>query len=109
MLRSRSDPWVGTALDDLSSFQGRAKSVIGYALRLAQRNEMHQDAKPMHGRFSGLMEIAAPDDNRTFRAVYLVKLADVVYVLHEEIEASDRDAAAGARRDRTPVESRKTP
>jgi phage-related protein len=74
--------WVGTSLDDLSSFPRRPKTVIGYALRLAQRNEMHDDAKPMHGPFSGLTEIVAHDENRTFRAVYLAKLADVLYVLH---------------------------
>lgn len=56
--------------------------MIGYALRLAQRNEIHEDAKPLHGRFSGLTEIVAHGENRTFRVVYLVKLAGVVYVLH---------------------------
>lgn len=82
--------WVGTSLDDLSSFPRRAKAVIGYALHLAQCNETHDAAKPLHGRFSGLMEIVAHDGRATFRTVYLAKLAGVVYVLHAFCKKSKR-------------------
>ena len=71
--------------------------MIGYALRLAQRNEMHEDAKPMHGRLSGLIEIVAQDDNRTFRAVYLVKMAHTVYVLHAFCKKSKHGIATPQR------------
>lgn len=75
--------WMGSSLDDLSRLPERPKRTIGYALRLAQRSEMHPDAEPMHGRLSHVIEIVAHDDSRrTFRAMYLVKLRGTVYVLH---------------------------
>jgi phage-related protein len=83
--RSQEKPiqWMGSSLDELSRFPARTKSTIGYALWLAQQGQMHDDAKPMHGKFSGLIEIVAHDDSRrTFRAVYVAKFAGVVYVLH---------------------------
>ena len=44
---------------------------------------MHDDAKALHGKFSGLIEIVAHDESkRTFRTVYLAKLEGFVYVLH---------------------------
>jgi phage-related protein len=75
--------WIGSSLDDLSRFPVRAKRTIGYALRLAQRSELHPGAKPMHGRLRDVVEIVAHDDTgRTFRAMYCVKLHGILYVLH---------------------------
>jgi phage-related protein len=74
---------MGSARRDLARFPTTAKRTIGQALRLAQQTRVHEDAKPMHGKFSGIMEIVANDDcNRTFRVMYLTKLHDHVYVLH---------------------------
>ena len=44
---------------------------------------MHKDAKPMKG-FGGanVVEIVDDFDGDSFRAVYTVRFADVVYVLH---------------------------
>ena len=88
--RRRFDPaaekpihWIGSSLDDLARLPLEVKRVVGYALRLAQQHEPHENAKPMHGRFTGVMEIVANDrSNRTFRVMYTAKLKGVVYVLH---------------------------
>jgi phage-related protein len=55
---------------------------VGYALFLAQRGEKHLAAKPMKGLGAGVLEVVADYRGDTFRAVYLVRFVDRVYVLH---------------------------
>lgn len=75
--------WVGSSLEDLKEFPEDVKQVIGYALYLAQCGEKHSSAKPLKGfKGSGVLEVVDDFDGDTYRAVYTVKLADVVYVLH---------------------------
>jgi phage-related protein len=75
--------WVGTSRDDLRAFPEDVKDVIGFALRIAQRGGKHAAAKPLKGfHGAGVLEIVDDYDGDTYRAVYTVKLADVVYVLH---------------------------
>jgi len=59
------------------------KSAFGFALYLAQQGKKHQNAKPLKG-FSGAGAIEVVEDclGDTFRAVYTVKIAEVIYVLH---------------------------
>jgi phage-related protein len=90
--------WIGTSREDLSAFPPRVKSTVGYALRMAQRNERHDDAKPMHGAFSGLIEIVAHDEGRrTFRVVYFAKIGSLVYVLHAFCKKSKHGIATPKR------------
>ena len=57
--------------------------MIGYALYLAQCGEKHPLAKPLKGfKRAGVIEVVENFDGDTYRAVYTVKLAGVVYVLH---------------------------
>lgn len=56
--------------------------MVGYALWLAQSGAYHPVAKRLVGPLRGLVEIVADADRRTYRAVYTVQLAGVVYVLH---------------------------
>jgi phage-related protein len=57
--------------------------MVGTALNAAQLGGKHKDARPLKG-FGGasVVEIVADFDGGTFRAVYTVRFADVVYVLH---------------------------
>jgi phage-related protein len=59
------------------------RSAVGYALYAAQNGHVDPAAKPMKG-FGGasVMEVVAPFDGDTWRAVYTVRFQDVVYVLH---------------------------
>ena len=59
------------------------KDVFGYALHLAQTGRKHPDAKPLKG-FSGagVLEVISDFHGDTFRAVYTVRFAEAVYVLH---------------------------
>ena len=59
------------------------KSAFGFALYLAQQGKKHQNAKPLKG-FSGagVLEVVEDCLGDTFRAVYTVKIAENIYVLH---------------------------
>ena len=57
--------------------------MFGFALHEAQLGRKHPDAKPLKGfGGAGVLEIMARSDGDAFRAVYTVKLADRIYVLH---------------------------
>jgi phage-related protein len=75
--------WVGSSLEDLWDFPPAVQREIGFALRQAQDGGKHPDAKPLKG-FGGasVMEIVEDHDGDTYRAVYTVRFADAVYVLH---------------------------
>jgi len=55
---------------------------MGYALGLAQLGARHPNAKPWKGEGPGILEIVENHRGDTYRAVYAVRFADVVYVLH---------------------------
>lgn len=78
--------WVGSAQDDLSAFPPEVKQVMGFAIHLAQLGQKHPDAKPLRGdpafKGAGVLEVVDGYDGDTYRAVYSVKFAGVVYVLH---------------------------
>lgn len=59
------------------------QGTFGYALHLAQTGKKHDQAKPLRGFGSaGVLEVVENSGGGTFRAVYTVKFADAVYVLH---------------------------
>jgi len=75
--------WIGSSLEDLRQFPKEPRRKIGYALHFAQRGDKHPSAKPLKGFGSaGVLEIVEDHDGSTYRAVYAVKFAGVVYVLH---------------------------
>lgn len=59
------------------------QSTFGYALYLAQIGGKHDQAKALKGFGSaGVLEVVESEAGSTFRAVYTVKIAGAVYVLH---------------------------
>jgi phage-related protein len=75
--------WIGAARADLSAFPEEVKDSIGFALYVAQQGGKHRDAKPLRGfGGAGVLEIVDDFDGGTYRAVYTVRFADRVYVLH---------------------------
>jgi len=56
---------------------------MGYALYVAQRGGRHRDVKPLSGfGGAGILEVIKDFRGDTFRAVYTVRYANAVYVLH---------------------------
>lgn len=75
--------WIGSSKKDLIEFPMSVKKEMGHALYMAQKGEMHGDAKPLRG-FDGakVLEIVINDSSGTFRTMYTVQFKEVVYVLH---------------------------
>ena len=75
--------WMGSAKKDLDRMPKDVKDVFGFAIDLAQAGEKHADAKVLKGFGSaGVLEVVENDEGGAYRAVYTVKLAGWIYVLH---------------------------
>jgi phage-related protein len=75
--------WVGSSYKDFREFPDPVQDSMGYALYQAQIGLKHGSAKPLKGfGGTGVIEIVADHAGDTFRAVYTVKFATAVYVLH---------------------------
>ena len=75
--------WVARSKEDLREFPDEARRDVGYALAFAQRGEKHPSAKPLKGfKGAGVLEIVEDYRGDTYRAVYTVRFAEAVYVLH---------------------------
>ena len=81
---SREKPlhWVSSSKKDYLAFPADVQEDMGYALGLAQLGAKHPKAKQWKGEGPGIFEIVEDHRGDTFRAVYTVRFADVVYVLH---------------------------
>ena len=67
--------------------------VFGYAILLAETGGKHPNAKPMKGfGGAGVLEVVDDFDGDTYRAVYTLKFAGAVYVLHAFQKKSKRGA-----------------
>ncbi len=85
MLKQARKPlkWIGSAKRDLDSMPEDVKDLFGHAIDLAQAGGKHQDAKALSGFGSaGVLEVVEDFRSDTYRAVYTVKFAGWVYVLH---------------------------
>jgi phage-related protein len=74
---------MGSSKDNLLDLPSEVQAAMGYALYLAQLGEKHEDAKPLKGfKGAGVLEVVDNFDGDTYRAIYTVRFADVVYALH---------------------------
>jgi phage-related protein len=86
--------WISSSLDDLRKFPEDVQQMMGFALYLAQSGKKHPDAKPLKGfKGSGVLEIVENFNGDTYRGVYTVKFAGIVYVLHAFQKKSKRGIA----------------
>jgi phage-related protein len=75
--------WVASSRKELKSFPLEVRRLMGFALWQAQAGGKHVDAKPLKGfGGAGILEVVEDHDGNTYRAVYTVRLAGAVYVLH---------------------------
>lgn len=73
--------WVGSSYDDLLALPEAVRREFGYTLFVAQNGEKAGGVKPLKG-FGGVLEVVEDYDGDTYRAVYTVRFASAVYVLH---------------------------
>ncbi len=75
--------WIGSSKQDLSEFPREVRILFGFALHEAQLGRKHPEAKPLKGfGGAGILEVVSRHDGGAFRAVYTIKLAGHIYVLH---------------------------
>src|SRR4051795_4519697 len=73
--------WIGDSLRELKAFPAAVQDEMGYAIYLAQRGDKHVSAKPLKG-LAGVLEVVSDHRGNTFRSVYTIRFADLVFVLH---------------------------
>ncbi len=94
--------FVGSSRKDLQDLPRIVRQVFGRALLRAQPAA----AKPLKGfRGAGVLEIVEDYDTDTYRAVYTVRFAEAVYVLHV-FQKKSRSGIATASRDLQLIETR---
>ncbi|OTP72323.1 hypothetical protein PAMC26510_22070 [Caballeronia sordidicola] len=75
--------WIASSKKDLKAMPEVVQDTFGFALHQAQIGLKHVDAKALKGFGSaGVLEVVESAEGGTYRAVYTVRFADAVYVLH---------------------------
>ena len=74
--------WIGASIKDIALFPSEVQRTVGFALSAAQFGGKHPSAKPWKGEGPGIFEVVKDHDGDTYRAIYTVRFADAVYVLH---------------------------
>jgi phage-related protein len=74
--------FLGSSLDDLRSFSPGARRAVGHQIDRVQQGLDPDDWKPMPSVGAGVREIRVRDASGAWRAIYVAKLQDAVYVLH---------------------------
>lgn len=106
MARERQKPdvrplhWIGSSKTDYLAFPALVVSEMGYALGLAQLGGWHPTAKPWKGEGPGVVELVSRHAGNAYRAIYTVRFARAVYVLH----AFQKKSPRGIKTDKRDVE-----
>jgi phage-related protein len=74
--------WIASSRRDYQAFPGEVQRAFGFALHLAQVGLHPPLAKPLKGFGAGAVELVEDFDGDAYRAVYTVRFAECVYVLH---------------------------
>ena len=86
--------WIGSSYKDLLHLPTEVRRFFGFALSLAQAGDKHDSAKVLKGfGGAGVLEVVEDDVGGTYRAVYTVKFAEAVFVLHCFQKTSKRGIA----------------
>ena len=97
----RALEFIASAKGDLKALPAPVRSVFGFAIFQAELGEKHPDAKPLKGFGSaGVLEVVEDHRGDAYRAVYTVKFAGVVYVLH----AFQKKSKKGAKTDKRDID-----
>jgi phage-related protein len=75
--------WVAGSYKDLMALPTDVRRLFGFALHLAQKGGKHEAVKVLKGfGDAGVLEVVENDAGGTYRAVYTVRFAEAVFVLH---------------------------
>ena len=83
LVKDKPVTWIGSSKKDLMAFPLEVRKFFGHALDFAQRGDKHDAAKVLKGFCgAGVLELVENDQDGTYRAVYTIKFAKSVFVLH---------------------------
>ena len=75
--------WIASSHKDLMALPSDVRRRFGYAPSLAQIGDQDDAAKELKGfGGAGVLKVVEDDAGGTYRAVYTVKFAEAVFVLH---------------------------
>jgi phage-related protein len=74
--------WEGSSKQDFMAFPPPVRKDLGVALFVVQIGETPSSAKPWKGLGPGVYELVEDRRGDTYRAVYTVRIAGNVHVLH---------------------------
>lgn len=98
--------FVGSSREDLREMPEDVRDVFGKAIHQAQQGGKAGNAKPLHGyRGAGVLEVVDDYDSDTYRAIYTVRLAGAVYVLHA-FQKKSKSGIATSKHDTDLIDSR---
>ena len=98
--------WIASSRDDLRDFPEEVRLRVGGALWEAQKGGKAPWAKPLKGYGgTGVVEIVDDHDGDTYRAVYTVRFAGFVYVLHA-FQKKSKSGIATPKKDLALIETR---
>jgi phage-related protein len=82
-MQQKDAVWLGSSKDVLRSFPKPVRRKLGQSLWEAPLGHFPYGAKPLQ-RFGGasVVEMLADHDGNAYRAVYTVRFADFIYILH---------------------------
>ncbi len=74
--------WEGSSKKDFKAFPISVQKDLGIALFIVQSGSTPPSAKPWKGLGAGVLELVDDHCGDAFRAVYTVRIADAIHVLH---------------------------
>jgi phage-related protein len=92
--------WEGSSKRDFKQFPTPVQKDMGVALFVVQLGGTPPSAKPWKGLGAGVYELIEDHRGDTYRAVYAVRIADRVHVLH----AFQKKSKSGIKTPRADVE-----
>jgi phage-related protein len=96
--RPKALVWVGSSRRDMRAMPRQIRRSFGIALFAVQLGETPPIAKALKGfGGAGVLELIEDDANGTYRAIYTVRYASAVYVLHAFQKKSKRGRATPQR------------
>jgi len=79
----KPERFVAHTREEMRLLPDEVRRAFGHALQFAQRGEKAPSARPLKGYHgAGVLEVVEGYDTDAYRAVYTVRFAGVVYVLH---------------------------
>jgi phage-related protein len=85
--------WIGDSREVLAEFPQAVKNEIGFALYCEEITAPHPSIKPLKGFRHAVREIRVRHQGNAYRAVYVVNLGELLYVLHVFQKKSTRGIA----------------